>query len=229
MSGFLTSGVPNIVIANGAERLPIDTGNLAGENPESGSIRMLQLATMLAKLQNTVSATPTASTRYFITFQIQVETQLTGIEFYIGGTGGTDHVIAELYAPLAPGATTVLPVASTDPVTPSGIGTVVGTANTWQQLTFKDTSGNALPYLAQPGLYYISLCFGGNTCRYEAYEAPAIPALTLAFQTINNVANVPVVTGVLSNGSAAQTFGTVAAITPPSTYTAGSGPVAQVY
>ena len=96
-------------------------------------------------------------------------------------------------------------------MSPGGAGTVVGTALTWQQLTFKDTLGNALPYLAQPGQYYLSLQFSGNTARYGAYNAPAIPA------------------GVLSNGSAAGIFGTAAAITPATTYTAGTGPIMQPY
>ena len=211
MSGFITNGVPTLTALVGNEQLYIDTENTQGEQPESGSLTLLQLATELLKLQSATSAAPVAGTRYFIPFSIGTVTQLTGIEFCIGATGGTDSVIAELHGPLVGAATTSAVVASSSPTTPGGTGTVVGTALTWQQLAFVDTAGNALPYLAQPGQYWLSLQFSGNTARYEAYNAPAVPTV------------------VLTNGSTAGVFGTAAAIAPPTTYTAGTGPIMQPY
>lgn len=81
-------------------------------------------------------------------------------------------------------------------------GVTVSTAATWQRIPF------TAQYLAQPGTYYIVVQLNGTTARFAAYNSPTSPMLT---------------------GSAAGTFGTGAAITPPTSYTAGVGPVATLY
>jgi hypothetical protein len=81
-------------------------------------------------------------------------------------------------------------------------GVTVGTAATWQQIPF------TAQYLAAPGTYFIVVQLNGTTARLATYNSPTSPLLT---------------------GSATGAFGTSAAITPPTTYTAGVGPVAMVY
>lgn len=81
-------------------------------------------------------------------------------------------------------------------------GVTVGTAGSWQAIPF------TAPVLVPPGRYFIVVQNNGTTARIAAYNSPTSP---------------------LKTGSAAGTFGTSAAITPPTTYTAGVGPVAVLY
>lgn len=81
-------------------------------------------------------------------------------------------------------------------------GVTVGTAGTWQQIPF------TAPVSVNPGTYFIAVQLNGTTARLATFNSPTSPLLT---------------------GSATGTFGTSAAITPPTTYTAGVGPVAVVY
>lgn len=81
-------------------------------------------------------------------------------------------------------------------------GVTVGTAGSWQQIPF------TAPVNVAPGTYFIVVQLNGTTARLAALNGPGLPILT---------------------GSATGTFGTSAAITPPTTYTAGVGPVAALY
>lgn len=81
-------------------------------------------------------------------------------------------------------------------------GTTAGTANTFQRLAFTST------YEAVAGTYYIVAQSNGTTAKLGTYASAGLPLVT---------------------GSAAGTLGTAAAITPPTTYTANLGPIAQVY
>lgn len=81
-------------------------------------------------------------------------------------------------------------------------GTTAGTANTWQRLAF------TAPYEATAGDYFLAIQSNGTTAKPAAYSSAGLPIFT---------------------GSATGVFGTGAAITPPTTYTASLGPVALVY
>lgn len=81
-------------------------------------------------------------------------------------------------------------------------GTTAGTANTWQRIAFTAT------YQAAAGTYYIAVQSNGTTAKPAVYTSSGLPITT---------------------GSATGTFGTGAAITPPTTYTASLGPVSKVY
>lgn len=81
-------------------------------------------------------------------------------------------------------------------------GTLASTANSFQRIAF------TAPYQAAAGTYYIVLQSNGTTATFGAYSSPGLPLVT---------------------GSAAGTFGTSAAITPPTTYTANLGPIALLY
>jgi hypothetical protein len=84
-------------------------------------------------------------------------------------------------------------------------GTTVGTLATFQQVAFTAT------YTVIAGWYYLCVQFNGTTARFRT-----IPA---------NLG----ISQVAITGSAAGTFGTVAAITPGTTFTAGVGPIAFTY
>lgn len=84
-------------------------------------------------------------------------------------------------------------------------GVTVGTAGTYQSIPF--TAPVTLPNTIA-GPYFIVVQSNGTTAKIATYNAPTASRLT---------------------GSATGTFGTSAAITPPTTYTAGVGPVAILY
>jgi hypothetical protein len=83
-------------------------------------------------------------------------------------------------------------------------GAVVGTAAQVQQVAFTAT------YAAVgPAFYFVALTFNGTTAKFRS-----VPAHTQ--------------NGVIGNG-VTQTFGTIAAFTPPTTFTADKVPVASLY
>jgi len=86
-------------------------------------------------------------------------------------------------------------------------GVTAGTAGAWQQIAF------TAPVTVAAGTYFIVVQSNGTTAKPAVYNFPA-PAS----------APWPLLTG-----SSTGTFGTSAAITPPTTYTANVGPVALVY
>jgi hypothetical protein len=191
MSGLLTPGVPSIGPLYGSEKLVLETNNANGTLPIDGVASLVHLAAAMNMLANNVSATPVAGTRYYVSTSIGVPQQITGVQFLIGATGGTDNAIVELHD--STGALVA---------TSATAGTLVGAAGTYQRIAF------TAPYNAQPGTYFIALQLNGTTARFAQYNAPSTPLLT---------------------GSATGTFGTGAAITPPTTYTAARGPVALLY
>lgn len=191
MPGILTSGVPQIGIVTGSEKIAVDTGLSGGTNPQMAAMTIAQLAASVAFYSANLSTTPVAGTRYYTSIQIDTPTTITGIAALIGATGGTDKFIYELHdAAGVMVATTAL------------AGVTVGTANTWQKIAF------TAPYSAAAGRYFIAVQLDGTTARLATQNSPTSPNLT---------------------GSATGTFGTSAAITPPTTYTAGVGPVAVLY
>jgi len=86
-------------------------------------------------------------------------------------------------------------------------GVTVGTAGTYQQIPF--TAPIVIPSSSAVSLtYFIVVQSNGTTAKVATVNSPTSQLLT---------------------GSATGTFGTSAAITPPTTYTAGVGPVAILY
>lgn len=81
-------------------------------------------------------------------------------------------------------------------------GTTAGTANLFQRIAFTE------PYEALAGTYYIVVQSNGTTAKLGTFASAGLPLVT---------------------GSATGTLGTPASITPPTTYTANLGPIAQVY
>lgn len=135
----------------------------------------------------------TNGTAYVGSIFVPTNMPVTGIQYLVGATGGTNNVIASLHD--AAGA-----------VVARSASTLVGTAAQLQQLPF-----TAVTPVTGPAWYFIALTFNGATATFRT-----VPAFC-------NVGN-----GVIGNG-VAQTFGTVAAFTPPTTFTADKVPVASLY
>lgn len=81
-------------------------------------------------------------------------------------------------------------------------GATVGTAAQLQSVDF------LTPYAAVSGRYFASVTFNGTTAKFRSYPIPG--SLFIA-------------------GSEAETFGTVTAITPGTTFTADKGPLCFAY
>lgn len=135
-------------------------------------------------------------------------TPVAGSRYYVGIDLGFSRVLTGVQARIGS-------VGGTDKViyelhdsngvlvaTTATAGVTVGSANSYQQIPF------TAQYNAAPGRYYLAIQNNGTTARFSSYNAPSTPLVT---------------------GSATGTFGTGAAITPPTTYTAGVGPIALLY
>ena len=191
MAGWLTPGFPQLSIFTGSEQFNLDTELSSGANPQSAMSTTVQLAAAFKWLNATADKTTVAGTRYYSSITLGTNVTLTGIQVLVGGTGGTDSWIAELFN--AAGALVATSTTS---------GTTAGTANIWQRLAFTS------PYDAPAGDYFISIQSNGTSAKPAVYSSPGLPIFT---------------------GSAAGTFALAASITPPTTYTASTGPMASVY
>jgi hypothetical protein len=87
-----------------------------------------------------------ANTIYFGSIFVPMSMTVTGVQYLVGGTGGTSKVIASIHGP------TGIHLASS-----ALAGTVVGTAAQVQQLPLSYPLA-----LAGPGFYYIALTFDTN-------------------------------------------------------------------
>lgn len=202
MSGFFTNGMKGLVLVpTTGVQLPADTGLAAGQNPETGAFDFVRMATWLKMMSETVDHATVAGSRYYRAYDIQWPCLLTGVQFLIGSVGGTDKIIVELHD--STGA--LLATSDTSGVT-------LGTAATVQQIPFYDnTNAVNLPYTVTQsalGTYYLVIQSNGTTGKYAAFDYPALG---------------------INTGSATGVFGTGAAITPPTTYTAGLAPFATPY
>lgn len=135
-------------------------------------------------------------------------TPVAGSRYFVGVDIGFSRVLTGIQTRIGSvGGTDKLIYELHDPngvlvATTATAGVTVGTANSYQQIPF------TAQYTAAPGRYFLAIQNNGTTARLSAYNAPSTPLVT---------------------GSATGTFGTGAAITPPTTYTAGVGPIALLY
>lgn len=83
-----------------------------------------------------------------------------------------------------------------------GAAVIVGTTAEFQSVAFTAT------YDAIPGLYYIAVQFNGTTAKFRTYPIAGSPFVA---------------------GTASGTWGTAAAITPGTTFTADKGPICITY
>lgn len=85
----------------------------------------------------------------------------------------------------------------------AGGGTTVGTAANWQTIDLTATQA-----VTGGSVYYVATNFNGNTAKYRGYPGPGLKFVT---------------------GTAAQTLGTPATITPGSSFTNDVGPIMFAY
>ncbi len=211
MAGWLTNGFQNAAFVYGGEKFPVDTSLPGGQLPQSEKISLQTLATAVLYLTNFASKTTVAGSRYFSSFDVNAPNPSAA-------DGGADQL-----SPVATitgvqvliggtGGTDKWIVELHDSTgalvaTSALAGVLVGTTGTWQQFPF--TSAVSLV----PGTYFLVVQTNGNTATPAVYNFPAPVAATTPLLT----------------GSATGVFGTSAAITPPTTYTADVGPVALPY
>lgn len=203
---FLTNQLPSLAILTGSERAPFDTNAAGGAFPQQVEITLAKLALLLICLQNGLSKTMVAGTRYYSQFNIgdtlanapslvavsQANGYLiTGVNVAVGATGGTDLWNAELHD--SAGVTLATSLLT---------GTTAGTANTIQQLAF------TAPVTVNSGTFFIVLQSNGTTATFKSINSPIWPFIT---------------------GSATGTLGTAANFTPATTYTANLGPQVSLY
>ena len=105
---------------------------------------------------------PTSGPRQWVEVQIPYNVTLTGIGYLVGGTGGTDSVVCELYD--SAGTIAVRSIAGD-----ANIATLVATTAEFQKVPFTST------YAAVAGTYYISVQFNGTTARLRTFPIPNSP------------------------------------------------------
>lgn len=138
----------------------------------------------------------------------QDKTTVAGTRYYVGMTLGSPALLTGIRALVGSTGGTDNWLAELHDSTGALVatsttsGTTAGTANEFQNLAF------TAQYQAAAGTYYIAVQSNGTTAKLATYGSLNLPLVT---------------------GSATGTFGTGAAITPPTTYTANLGPIALVY
>lgn len=168
MSGFINNGLNQLTIMTDDDLSNWDTNQAAGQNPESGSLSALRMATWMSFFQNYLDKAPVAGSVFYRKFTISQPITLTGLQYLIGATGGTDLVVGYVFnaAGQAMGNTNLA-------------GATVGTALSWQQLAFVSGSGTtAVPLTLPAGVYYIALQMNGTTARFATYNAPGLTLVT---------------------------------------------------
>lgn len=158
--------------------------------------------------QSTMSSLVALATALQWLNQALDKTPVSGSRYYVGVTLGTQVTLTGIRVKVGGTGGTDLWIAELHDSTGALVatsttsGTTAGTANQWQDLAF------TAAYTAAPGTYYIAVQTNGTTAKIATYGSPDLPLVT---------------------GSATGSFGTGAAITPPTTYTSNLGPIALVY
>jgi len=93
-------------------------------------------------------------------------------------------------------------VATSDTTTVGQNADIVGTTAEFSAIGFD------IAYFAMPGIYYVSVQFNGTTGKFRAYPIPGSKFIT---------------------GTSADTWGTPAALTPGTSFTADKGPILHTY
>lgn len=213
--GFLTEGLPALATFSGLEKVNADTNAAAGSIPQSEALSFAKLTLVLQTLQNSLSKTMVAGSIYYTEFAVgytytptprgtaipENSYSIAGINIPVGATGGTDTWHVGLYN--SAGVLVARSILA---------GVTAGTALTIQQFPLYDVAGvvaaTTTPIIITSGTYYIALQSNGTTANFKSINSPIWPGVT---------------------GSQTGAAATLAAITPPTTYTANLGPMASLY
>lgn len=211
MSGFINNGLPGAATFTGSEESNWDTQLAGGAIPQSEKIALYKLSLMMTTMLNTLAKTMVAGSIYYS--QINVGFTYTPTPRGSAIPENT-FTITGLNIPIVTGGTDTWHVALYNS---AGVrvarsilaGVTAGTSATIQQIPFYGNDGVTLaPVTIQAGTYYMALQSNGNTATFSAINSPIWPLVT---------------------GSQTGAAGTLAAITPPTTYTANLGPMASLY
>lgn len=144
-----------------------------------------------------------ANKRLVTSFWLDRTVRVTGVSVLQGTTATTDNITSGVHDRLG------------NPIVNTGAtGVLLATASTFKQLPFTNNATGATQtttILTGPHLYFVTVNANGATA--EALRA-------MAASTYNNI---------LSAGTTSVTFGTFAAFTPPTTYTAVLAPFVCLY
>lgn len=100
--------------------------------------------------------------RQWVEIQIPYNVTLTGMGYLVGGTGGTDSVVVELFNS---GGTRVASSLLID----TSPAVIVATTAQFQKVPFSST------YAAVVGIYYMSVQFNGTTAKVRTFPIPNSP------------------------------------------------------
>ncbi len=212
MSGLLTNGLPSAALLTGSEVFNADTYASAGANPQSEKWAMYKLALAMYTMLNSLSKTPVAGSIYYIGYFIGVQYTPTP-----RGSVISEQSFAVTGVNVAVGATGGTDTLHVGVYNSAGVlvarsitaGVTLGTALTIQQVPLYQTDGSTIgPVTLTSGTYYIAVQLSGTTGRFQTVNSPIWPTFS---------------------GSQTGASGTLAAITPPTTYTANLGPMATLY
>ncbi len=212
MSGFLTNNLPSAALLTGLERFAADSNAASGGQPQQESFAMYKLALALYTMLNSLSKTPVAATIYYSQFNIGFTYTPTP-----RGTAISEQSFAVTGVNVPVGATGGTDTLHVGIYNSAGVlvarsitaGVTLGTALTIQQVPMYQTDGSTIgPVTLTSGTYYIAVQLSGTTGRFQTINSPIWPHFT---------------------GSQTGVSGTLAAITPPTTYTPNLGPMASLY
>ncbi len=212
MSGFLTNNLPSSAIVTGLESFNADTQAAAGGIPQSEKIALYKLALMMYTMLNSLSKTPVAGSIYYTQYNIGFSYTPTPRGSVISENS---FAVTGVNVPVgATGGTDTLHVgvynsAGVLVARSATAGVTLGTALTIQQVPLYQADGSTVgPVTLTSGTYYIAVQLSGTTGRFQTVNSPVWPYVT---------------------GSQTGVSGTLAAITPPATYTANLGPMVSLY
>ncbi len=212
MSGFLTNGLPSLALLTGKEEFAVDSELTAGGQPQSEKIALYKLALLMTTMMNSLSHTPVAGTIYYSQYNIGFTYTPTP-----RGSAISEQSFAATGMNVAVGATGGTDTLHVGVYNSAGVlvarsataGVTLGTALTIQQVPLYQADGSTVgPVTLPSGVYYLAVQLSGTTGRFQTINSPIWPVVT---------------------GSQTGVSGTLAAITPPTTYTADKGPLVSLY
>ncbi len=209
---FLTNQLPLLALFTGSETIPIDTNRANGAQTQQNTAELYKLAMVLITMLNTLSKTMVDGSIYYsqieVGFTYDPTPQGSNIKENTYVTTGINIPVGSTggtdtwHAALYNSAGVLVARSAT-------AGVTAGTALTIQQIPWYGSDGAALaPVTIQSGVFYLAIQSNGTTAKFLAVNSPIWPKVT---------------------GSQTGTAGTLAAITPPSTYTQNLGPMATLY
>lgn len=200
-----TNGVPALATYLGSEKFALDTNYVNGTQPQQVELTLAKLALIISQLSNGLSKTMVAGSIYYSQFNVGATLANPPSS---AGTQSLENNLLITGVNVSVGGTGgtdswyVALYNSAGVLLASSAAFTTQTANTILQIPFSAT------VLINSGVFYIGLQSNATTATFKSINSPIWPFVT---------------------GSQTGVAGTLAAITPPTTYTANLGPQATLY